>query len=59
MSPERAKEIWQTRSPFGELAVTLAEREFVRGIWKQMPGHFCFVDALLAIANGQVSGGAV
>ena len=59
MSPERAREIWQTRSPFCELAVTPAEREFVRGVWKLMPGQFCFVDALLAIANGQVSGGAV
>ena len=53
MSPERAQQVWDSRSPFGELSLTDAERAAVRSVWKGMPGHTCFADALLRIARGQ------
>jgi hypothetical protein len=31
--------------------MTDTEHEDVRNVWKQMPGHTCFADALLRIAN--------
>ena len=53
MSPARAQEIWDTRAPFGELSLTDMERSEVKKVWDRMPGHTCFVDALLRIARGQ------
>lgn len=56
MTPERAQEIWRTRSPFGEVSAAPDEFAYVRGIWARMPGHTSWVDALLRIANGQAEG---
>ena len=55
MSPERAQEIWDSRGSFGELSITPEEQAYVNGIWARMPGHTCFADALLRIANGQAN----
>lgn len=56
MTPARAQQIWANRAPFGELEMTADERKYVRGIWVRMPGHTCFADALVRIANGQAEG---
>ena len=53
MTPERAREIWDSRSPFGEVQVTPIEKAYINAIWRRMPGHCCWAEALLAIANGQ------
>lgn len=53
MTPQRAQSIWDSRLPFGELSMTDAERLSVRKVWSGMPGHTCFVDALLRIARGE------
>ena len=58
MSPDRAREIWHTRSPFGELVMSPQEEQEVRGVWKQMPGFNCFADALIRIANSDLGGAA-
>ena len=54
MTPQRAQEIWDARGPFGELSITPEEKAYVSGIWVRMPGHTCFADALLRIANCEV-----
>ena len=55
MSPKRAQEIWDARSPFGEFSMTDAEKAEVKKVWfTSMPGHTCFADALLRIASGEV-----
>ena len=43
MSPKRAQEIWDARSPFGEFSMTDAEKAEVKKVWfTSMPGHTCF-----------------
>lgn len=54
MTPERAREIWETRGPFGDLKLQPGEREIVQRVWMGMTGNTCFADALLKIANGLV-----
>lgn len=54
MSPERARAIWNTRGPFGELQLQPGEREIVQRVWIGMTGNTCFADALLKIANGLI-----
>lgn len=49
----QAKEIWDERCPFGELAMSNEEREEVKRVWSQMPGNTCFVDALFWIICGE------
>lgn len=52
VTQERAQEIWQYRSNFGNFAVTPEEARYIREVWKSMPGHTCWADALLRIAKG-------
>lgn len=52
VTKERAREIWQTRSAFGMFAVTPEEDRYIRQVWETMPGHTCWADALLRVANG-------
>lgn len=56
MTPERAKAIWDSRGPYGDLQMTADEKAFVTGIWRRMAGHTCFADALLRIAQGETQG---
>lgn len=56
VTQERAREIWRTKSSFGQMHVTPAEDAYIRKVWSIMPGHTCFADAVLRIANGQISG---
>ena len=51
MTASRARQLWRTRSPFGEIAVTAEEDAFVKQVWKSMPGYSRWIDALLSIAN--------
>jgi hypothetical protein len=51
MTASRARQLWRTRSPFGEIAVTAEEDVFVKQVWKSMPGYSRWIDALLSIAN--------
>ncbi len=51
MTKERAKEIWNTRGPFGNFKYTEKEDAQVREVWKHMPGWTCWADALLRIAK--------
>lgn len=53
LSPERARQIWANRSPFGNLECSEFERQQIKLIWNAMPGNTCFADALLRIANGK------
>ncbi len=50
MTPERAKELLDSRSAF-ETLTTQAERRDVLQVWRRMPGS-TLPDVLLAIANG-------
>lgn len=59
MSPERALAIWDARLPFGTLSMTEGERRAVWRVWKRMPGHTCFADALSRIARGEEQEAAV
>lgn len=54
MTPERAREIWQTRTAFGGVSCSAQEDAYVREIWRRMPGATCWAEALLAIANDAV-----
>jgi hypothetical protein len=63
MAPDRAKQIIeQAKATAGcgpwsdqlRKIMTIGEREFVKRVWHQMPGHTCFVDALLRIANDRI-----
>lgn len=54
MTPERARAIWQTRTPFGGVSCSAQEDAYVRKIWLRMPGCMSWADALLAIANDVV-----
>lgn len=62
MTPERAKEIIQqardatTVGPWSDQlrnVMTTDERVEVLKVWRNMPGCFCFVDALNKIARGR------
>ena len=53
MTPERAQEILESRSPFGEISISAEEKKYVNGIWVRMPGSTSFYDALVRIAKGE------
>lgn len=61
MTPERATEIIaqaKAHVTFGPWSDAIdrvmqpGERDDVVTVWKTMPGHTCFVDALIRISNG-------
>lgn len=54
MNQSRAKEIWETRTSFGSFTYTEEENAIVNSIWETMGGNSRWVDALLAIAKGEV-----
>lgn len=56
MTPQRAREIWETRSPFGQLSMSEREAVEVKKVWSGMPDWACFADALVKIANGNTGG---
>lgn len=53
MTPARAQEIWQNRSPFGEVDITPEEKSYVKSIWQCLVCGYCWMVALHWIANGQ------
>lgn len=53
MTPERAKEIWKNRTPFGQFDMTDFEIEEIKIVWKDMPGYTCFADALIRISRNE------
>lgn len=52
MSKQRAQEVLDSHSPFGQFEMTLRERLHVRSVWAGMPGCSSFYDALVRIARG-------
>ncbi len=51
MTPDRAKEIWDTQGSFGKMDYTEDEFVDVCEFWEKMPGWTSFADAILAIAS--------
>ena len=52
MTPARAMELWQTRSPFGEVNATPDECAYVKSVWQRMDGGSCWMDALCIVSKG-------
>lgn len=52
LTPARAREIWQSRNAAGEVSCSAQEDAQVRAVWKTLPGHTCWMDALARIARG-------
>ena len=51
ITPERASAIWGAKGPF--VRVTDAEDREVLRVWKTLPGHFSWADALISISQGR------
>lgn len=69
MTQERARAILDSRLPYGGLrysfrsmwtgrevfedGITEEEHKSIFEVWKRMPGHTCYLDAVRAIASGK------
>lgn len=55
ITPRRAMEILASGARWHNCMAhcTQAEDNYIRGVWKTMPGYTCWYDALLRIAKGE------